>query len=152
MRGVGIGLSARGGDLRREASRKNQKHLSGEVGMDNKIAPISLAIDASEAVSQVELISSLFDLKASSFENVPNHVIDLFLRHTRGLIDNISLRDFSTTISAENVDKICLKVKSSGLLNISLPQSGQTVFMVCMNISFLLLGRLKISRILAVGE
>ena len=48
--------------------------------------------------------------------------------------------------------KFVSKSKSSGWLNISLPQSWHTVRMVCMNISFLLLGRLKSKRFLAVGE
>lgn len=79
-------------------------------------APITLLIDASEAVNQAGDLAKLLDLPASSFEGVPQHVVNLFFSHIRSLIDNIVPGDFSTTIITENVNEITVKVKIVGPL------------------------------------
>ncbi|EGT4370529.1 hypothetical protein AUM47_03210 [Cronobacter malonaticus] len=81
-----------------------------------KIAPIGLTIDATEAVNQISEITGLLKLPPTAFEGVPEHVFDLFLGNVSSLLNNISLSDFSATVSAANVNEICLKVKIVGPL------------------------------------
>ena len=81
---------------------------------EKKIAPIEIRIDAREAESQVNEIANLLEFPASSFEGIPEHVVELFFDRVRGLIDNIVPGDFSTTISTENVNEIAVKVKIVG--------------------------------------
>jgi hypothetical protein len=116
------------------------------------LAPIEITIDASEAMKQVGELIKLLKLPARSFQGIPEHVVNLFSNRVRGLINNIVPGNLSTAFSTKDINEICIKVKIVSLSNISLPQSGQTAFIVCMNISFLLLGSLKIKQIHAVGE
>ncbi|QIX97444.1 hypothetical protein [Cedecea sp. FDAARGOS_727] len=85
--------------------------------MNNKVvAPIQLKIDASEAISQVGNLTKLFELPSSSFEGIPEHIVNLFFSRVRGLIDDIVSGDFSTTISTGDINEICIKVKIVGPL------------------------------------
>ncbi|HDI3035779.1 hypothetical protein G9G39_22725 [Cronobacter sp. EKM101R] len=81
-----------------------------------KIASIGLTIDATEAVNQISEIIGLLKLPSTAFEGVPEHVFDLFLGNISSLLDNISLGDFSATVSAANANEICFKVKIIGTL------------------------------------
>jgi di/tripeptidase len=83
---------------------------------EKKIAPIEIRIDASEAEIQVNEIAKLLEFPASSFEGLPQHIVNLFFSHIRSLIDNIVPGDFSTTISTENINEIAVKVKIVGPL------------------------------------
>ena len=116
---------------------------------DKKTAPLLLNVDASEVLTQTGELLKLLELPASSFQGIPEHVVDLFF--DRGLTTSSLVISRPQSAQLTPV-KFVSKSKSSGWLNISLPQSGHTVRMVCMNISFLLLGRLKSKRFLAVGE
>lgn len=83
---------------------------------DKKTAPLLLNVDASEVLIQTGELLKLLELPASSFEGIPEHVVDLFFDRVRGLIDNIVLSDFSTTVSTTDAGEICLKVKIIGLV------------------------------------
>ena len=83
---------------------------------DKKTAPLLLNVDASEVLTQTGELLKLLELPASSFEGIPEHVVDLFFDRVRGLIDNIVLSDFSTTVSTTDAGEICLKVKIIGLV------------------------------------
>lgn len=83
---------------------------------DKKTAPLLLNVDASEVLTQFEDLLKLVELPASSFEGIPEHVVDLFFDRVRGLIDNIVLSDFATTVSTTDAGEICLKVKIIGLV------------------------------------
>lgn len=79
-------------------------------------APLLLKVDASEMFNQVRDLLILLELPTSSFQGVPEHVIDLAFNRVRSLIDNIAFTDFSTTISASDIDEIILKIKIIGPL------------------------------------
>ena len=66
---------------------------------DKKTAPLLLNVDASEVLIQTGELLKLLELPASSFEGIPEHVVELFFDRVRGLIDNIVLSDFATTDS-----------------------------------------------------
>lgn len=83
---------------------------------DKKTAPLLLNVDASEVLTQTGELLKLLELPASSFQGIHEHVVDLFFDRVRGLIDNIFLSDFSTTVSTTDAGEICLKVKIIGLV------------------------------------
>lgn len=66
---------------------------------DKKTAPLLLNVDASEVLIQTGELLKLLELPASFFQGIPEHVVDLFFDRVRGLIDNIVLSDFATTVS-----------------------------------------------------
>ncbi|MCC3717944.1 hypothetical protein LLQ46_22955 [Rouxiella badensis] len=76
-----------------------------------KIAPMKLNLDASEVVSQVEMLIGLFKLKTAALESVPEHVVNLFFDCISSLANNIVLEDFSPTVTTKNIDEICIKMK-----------------------------------------
>lgn len=84
--------------------------------VDKKIAPIEIHIDAIEAINQASDLANLIELPACSFEGIPEHIVNLFFSHVRGLIDNILPADFSTTVSTENINEIIIKIKIVGPL------------------------------------
>jgi hypothetical protein len=67
-------------------------------------------------LTQTGELLKLLELPASSFQGIPEHVVELFFDRVRGLIDNIVLSDFSTTVSTTDAGEICLKVKIIGLV------------------------------------
>lgn len=83
---------------------------------ERNMAPLTLSVDASEVLIQVGIILKLLELPSSSFEGIPEHVVELFFNRVRGLIDNVVFSDFSTTISATDTGEIRLKVKIIGLI------------------------------------
>ena len=83
---------------------------------DKKTAPLLLNVDASEVLTQTGELLKLLELPASSFEGIPEHVVELFFDRVRGLIDNIVLSDFSTTVGTTDANKICIKVEIIGTL------------------------------------
>lgn len=83
---------------------------------DKKTASLLLNVDASEVLIQIGELFKLLELPASSFEGIPEHVVDLFFNRVRGLINNVVFSDFSTTVSTTDASEICLKVKIIGLV------------------------------------
>ncbi|EOZ9304648.1 hypothetical protein ACQYD9_004490 [Enterobacter hormaechei] len=83
---------------------------------DKKTAPLLFNVDASEVLTQTGELLKLLELPASSFEGIPEHIVELFFNRVRSLIDNIALSDFSTTVSTTDAGEICLKVKIIGLV------------------------------------
>lgn len=81
---------------------------------DKKTAPLLLKVDASEVLTQFGELLKLLELPASSFQGIPEHVVDLFFGRVRSLVDNIVLSDFSTTVSTTDAGEICIKVKIIG--------------------------------------
>ncbi len=68
------------------------------------------------SLTQAGELLKLLELPASSFEGIPEHIVELFFNRVRSLIDNIALSDFSTTVSTTDAGEICLKVKIIGLV------------------------------------
>ncbi len=46
---------------------------------DKKTAPLLLNVDASEVLTQAGELLKLLELPASSFQGIPEHVVDCFL-------------------------------------------------------------------------
>ncbi|MBC3250483.1 hypothetical protein H8I91_09430 [Serratia fonticola] len=74
----------------------------------------SIQIDASEAVSQIEELIKLFQLKCGPLESIPNDVVNLFLDNISSLVNSVVLRDASTAVSATDAVKICFKIEIGG--------------------------------------
>lgn len=80
-------------------------------------APMMLKLDASEAVKKIEEALELLKLPSSSFEGVPEHVVDLLLSRVSGLLDNVVLRYVPPAIGTGYVNEITFKVEIIGSLD-----------------------------------
>lgn len=85
-----------------------------EMADEMKVAPITVKLDASEVMNQIEELVELFKFKTSSLESVPEHVVDLFLGGISSLIDSLVLSDTATTISAAHINEVVVEVKVIG--------------------------------------
>lgn len=74
----------------------------------------SIQIDASEAVSQIEELIKLFQLKCGPLESIPDDVVNLFLDNISALVDGVVLRNAPATVSATGSIEICVKVEIGG--------------------------------------
>lgn len=78
------------------------------------IAPMEIKLDATDAINKINDLIALFKLKTSTLENVPEHIVDLFLRCISSLVNNIVLSDCSTTIPTSDINEIVIKVEIIG--------------------------------------